>query len=261
MNKKEKKELKEEIIETKKLNREEVYLMMKYGVNAYMNSLFVFGPNSDCTKESLNLLTKFINIIKKESNIHKNMLKNYLLINLSESLEIMDSLDELNTKTVEYFYDAIDDILDACLTKEEIRAKHRRKNFDMLIETNEYDMQVAGLSLNFSDIKEYLNYPQDFWNYVMPKVTQIDSHYEEAGFFYNVLMKFDDENNLKDIRVFVPHIINLRTALVNVHEFKHAYDLYNLLGKKLEDDMVYEDRAISEEDKFTKQYVMNKLKK
>ena len=38
-----------------------------------------------------------------------------------------------------------------------------------------------------------------------------------------------DNNCLIDIKVFVPNVINLETAVINVHEFKHAYDLWKLI--------------------------------
>lgn len=255
MTKFEKKELKYEINELKKLNVEQNILIFKYLIEAHINALLTFGISNKVTKETIDLFKKYRKIIRREDNIYDYLLKNYKLIDINESIELLDLLDELNSKTVEYFYSIFDDILDACLSGEEIRAKHNKKNFDTLDETDEYEYLTKGLTINYDDIKQYLNYPNEFWNYVKNKTIILDSHQYEAEYFYKVLTKFEDEK-LKDIKIIIPNIINNNTANIVLYELKCAYYLYNLLDDCVDENNIYNN--ISREDVNYRQYVMKK---
>lgn len=109
---------------------------------------------------------------------------------------------------------------------------------------------------NFDVIKNFLSFPEDFWIYITPKIRFVDSLGDEKEIIYEALMHFDLNDCLDDIRVFVPFVINLKTALICIHEFKHAYDLFNLLGKKvLILDDIFEKDARDKENEFIKKYV------
>lgn len=108
-----------------------------------------------------------------------------------------------------------------------------------------------------TEIKEFLKFPDEFWNYIKNRIIYIDSSISDSEFFYNTLMKFDRENKLIDIKVIVPYAIDLKTTLVNIHEFKHAYDLYLNLGKTIDNEEKYEDSAVEMEKEFVKKYKKN----
>ena len=57
------------------------------------------------------------------------------------------------------------------------------------------------------------------------------------------------------IKICVPEVIDLKTAQIAIHEFRHAHDLY--LNKFFNDNL--EQEAMSEEQKFKENYY--KLKK
>lgn len=102
----------------------------------------------------------------------------------------------------------------------------------------------------------FLDFNDDFWNYIKSRIIYVDSNIKGNELFYNTLMKFDDDNKLIDIKVLIPYIIDLNTALVNVHELKHAYDLYLKLGEFIEDNTTqYEKQAIDKELEFQKKYI------
>lgn len=61
---------------------------------------------------------------------------------------------------------------------------------------------------------------------------------------WGVFPKVDSEGILRDIRVLVPEIVDTKTFLINIHEFTHAYELFNELGSVyLEDKENRELRA------------------
>lgn len=112
-------------------------------------------------------------------------------------------------------------------------------------------------SLNNSQIiiKQFLNYPDKFWHYIHSRIIYIDSTIPGNEMFYNTLMKFDDNNKLVDIKVFIPYIIDIKTARINVHELKHAYDLYLRLGQIIDADTdTFEEDAVVLEHQFVKKY-------
>ena len=86
-----------------------------------------------------------------------------------------------------------------------------------------------GLDLKDEDIKLFLNYPNTFWEFISSRTKYLNNYIENRD-FYGVYPKFDFNSCLIDIKIIIPKIINLATALINIHEFKHAYDLYNILG-------------------------------
>lgn len=255
MTKGEKKDLLYEINDIRKLNIEQNFLIFKYLIRTFFTSISNFGIESNVTKEVINLFNKYKKISKRENNIYDFLLKNYKIINISECFELIDSLDELNSKTVEYFYSAIDDILDACYTNEEIRAKHNKRVFKTLDETDEYEFETRCLLIKYNDIKEFLNYPGEFWNYISNRIIIIDSHQEESEYFYKILMKYEDER-LKEIKLIIPDLININTANIVLYELKCAYYLYNFLGNGIDEDIIYKE--ISKQDKKFKEYIMKK---
>lgn len=261
MDSNEKKLLKEDISDINSLNKDEFLLMIKYCLEAYIKSFLVFGNNSLVTQDSFNVFKEYINIIQERKKIVKFLLQNSKYIDFEEANELLISMEDLNEKTILYYYRVLDDIVDACDCKDEFRAQRINKDFNTLIETDDYCAEASGLIMTFDDVQRFLSYPDEFWKYVDKKITYIDSRKEKNDKFYSTLMRFDKNNCLIDIKVIVPYIINLKTALVNIHEFKHAYDLYNLLGQSIDEkDPIYEQSACNTEKIFVKEYVLKQFK-
>lgn len=250
----------EEIKDIRCKTVEEILLMLKYVIQAYIYSLFTFGANNKVTIDVKNIWNQFKQILREEKNIHKFILRNSDLISAEEVYDLLDKMSDVNDDTVEYYYNALDDILDACETKCEDRAAHYKRDFLTLIETDEYKIEASGLALNFDNIKEFLNYSQDFWNFVTPKIRMVDSRIKENEILYVTLISSDCNGLLQDIRVIVPEIVDLKTACINIHEFKHAYDLYLQMGKRVDESETHcEEDAVNLEKEFKKTYVLNKF--
>lgn len=236
------------------------YMFLNF-IGTYLISLINYG-NNYITKDSYNIYKQFRLIQKEEQKIHKFILKNSKNITFEKFSELIELLEQLNEETMIYYINALNDIITACQTKNELYAAHEKKNFDTLIDTDEYRIQVSGLTITKEEIKEFLNYPQEFWKYVETKIKRIDGSKKENEIFYVTLMKFDEDNKLlSDIKVLIPYVTDIKTAQVNVHELKHAYDLYQRLGQEIdENNPEYEESAISLEQEFRKKYVLKKFK-
>lgn len=235
------------------------YMLYNF-IGTYLISLINYG-NSDITKDSYNIYRQFRLIQKEEHKLHKFILKNSENMIFEKFLELIEILEQLNEETLTYYLNALNDIITACQTKNELYASHEKKNFDTLIDTNEYRIQASGLTITKEDIKEFLNYPEEFWKYVETRIKRIDGSKKENEIFYVTLMKFDENNKfLSDIKVLIPHITDIKTAQVNVHELKHAYDLYQQLGQEIdENNPEYEQSAMLLEQEFRKRYVLKKF--
>lgn len=246
----EKKILKKEIKDLHILNIEQVFLISKYILDAYIKSIITFGVNSVVTKENISLLYKYIRIYRREKNIYNYLLKHSIQIDLDECFNLIDLLDNLNSKTIDYFYSSIDDIIDACTLKEEIRIVHKKRFFSTLDETNEYEFITKCLTIQYCDVVEYLNYPNDFWNYIEEKIVECDSTIS-----HSVLTNYDN-NELKDIKVYIPKIKSKETAIKVLYELKYSYCLYNLLNNYVDEKNIFDNIDI--EDNEFKHYVINK---
>lgn len=106
---------------------------------------------------------------------------------------------------------------------------------------------------NLTLVKAFLNYPEEFWIFISSRIIYVDSTIPGNEIFYNTFMKFDSQNKLQDIKVMIPSIIDLNTALITTHELKHAYDLYLRLGQEIDEEHEsFEEDAIAVEKEFVK---------
>lgn len=254
-------ELEEEIRNIKKLNINQTLLTLKYVIEAYIKSFIIFGPSSKVTQEVKNIWCEFKKIIKEEKEIQDYILRNSTCINFYEAVELVDKLNEVNDDTIKYLYNSLDDILDACDTRFEGRMIQYPKSFKTLVETDEYRTSAVGLTLSFEDVKKYLNYTQEFWDYINPKIRRVSPDAPEKNKVYETIINAKSDDILLDMRVIVPTIVNLQTACINVHEFKHAYDLFQKLGQKInEKEIHYKEDAVDLEEEFKKVYVLKSFK-
>ena len=221
----------------------------------YVISKFIFSINSntELLKECFSLLKIYSEIIEYEMNLYDIIINNKVKIDYQECRIIMRRIGDLNKQTIMYFNYMISIIKDAYAKNEEIKLNYSNKDFKFINENNDYLNEVIGLTIDFDFEKNFLNYPDAFWNYIKSKIRFVDSRGDEKHILYETIMHFDENNCLDDMRVFVPKIINLLTALINVHEFKHAYDLYHLLGKQVTYDVTeFEETASQKEKEFIK---------
>ena len=163
MNSLEKKMIKEYINDIKGLNIEEKLLMFKYYLEAYIKSIITFGISHKVTVDTKMMWNNYLIIMDEEQKIFRFM-------EYDETAKYISLLDDTNSLTVKYYYNVFDDILDACDTSDSFRAEHSKKEFNTLIDTDEYRQEVVGLTIKLEDIMKFLDYPQEYWNYVNENV-------------------------------------------------------------------------------------------
>lgn len=114
--------------------------------------------------------------------------------------------------------------------------------------------EIKGLTLGTSDLFKYFK-GSDAYYYAQENAKIVDGG--DNLWLYGV--NIDEEHGiLRRYRMIVPPIKDLRTALINVHEYRHALDLFDLIGKEYPVENDFEERARAEEEKFVREYVRNK---
>ncbi len=120
---------------------------------------------------------------------------------------------------------------------------------------------VYGFSLSIDDVKNYLDYENSFWNYVEDKIKFIKNPYIDFDLkvlYYGVWYDLDENKNLKRLVICIPEIVDLKTAQIAIHEFRHAHDIFT---GNIKNNSELEEIARHEEDRFKNEYLAKKLSK
>lgn len=216
--------LRADISDLLKQNKEEKLFFLNDFINAYFLSLVNFGFNDKVTKDTVNIIKELNDIFNYEKEIFDFLYSHYKTINYEECCEFLDLLDEVNVKTYYYYSKLFNDIIVACQTKCRYRATRSNKDFDTLIESDKYEKIALGLSISYEDIKECLNYEDDFWHFIDNKIEFYDAHIVKNNKFVNKI--YDSSNILVNIELCLPLVVNYNTAIINYNALKEAYSLY-----------------------------------
>ena len=68
----------------------------------------------------------------------------------------------------------------------------------------------------------------EFWDYMSTRTKRINAPVESG--LWGTFTDNDIEGRITNIRILVPEIVDEKTLLVNIHEYAHAYELYQELG-------------------------------
>lgn len=253
-------ELTEDIKSMKKGSYEQMWLITMYSLESYFKSLFTFGSNNSITKDNLNVIREMFCILKTERKMLNFILKNLDMFDINATEDVVQMLDEINDKTVEYYYSIIEEIEDAVDLKEEYRGTRPTKNFSTLNQGNEYANEVKALALNKQAIKEFLDYEEEFWTYISDKdKTDIRVPYEEAKYLSFAIPLYDsDTGNVIDMKMYIPEIADLSSALLAIQTYEKAYGIWKCLGKQY----IPTEFTFEKQEKFKKNYLpsLNSIK-
>lgn len=208
---------------------EQMYLITLYSLSNYIKSLIAFGRKSQITKDNLRIIKEMFEILKTERKLLNYILRNADEIDSYSALLVIGLLDETNDKTVEYYYQVMDDIEEACEMNDERRGLRRKKNFPTLTQDIGYAEEVVALCENEDSLKNFLGYENDFWDYIKKKIKYIDTDIEiEKKASYAIPIY--DGNIVVDIDLLVPKVIDLPTALLALSLYTKAYKIYKSFG-------------------------------
>ena len=130
------------------------------------------------------------------------------------------------------------------------------KSMSSLITDGFIKKEVIGLTLSQEDLLSYYH-KEDAIYYLLNHTKILNTDLDDTSFYgcYTITYK----NILKEIKICVPPITNLKSMLINIHEYRHGIDLYPFLGKNYP-SYNYESSAKQEEINFQKTLSLRKGK-
>lgn len=226
--------------------------ILKYFLESYIKSIIIFGISNEVTKEAVRIYKELRKIQNKEYEIHGFLKKNALKMDEFATSEVLNILDDLNDKTIQYYYEALDDILTACDLKNEIYIKHKKKDFETLIETNKYQIIAASLLISYDDIKRLLGYEEAFWEYIEKR---LQFRNQDTYDKFKIDIKLDENNKLKDFTIILPYIVDIFSVKKCIELISYAYIIYTHIGKTMDDEKTLNTL---EEEKIN-EYILKKF--
>ena len=181
-------------------------------------------------------------------------------LDVGETWALLDDLDYANDQTITYLYSYLDNVDDACDAQAAWRAVWEKRSFEMLTETYDYRHRLCSLLLTFDDIKSFLDFPKEFWNFIEPRIdmkTDFDLPFEDAKSEYGLKKYLDGFGNVFNFRVTLPVITNLAKASFTVHSLQEAYNLFHKMRTCMpKKDLI--GPADETEERFKKVYMKTK---
>lgn len=100
-----------------------------------------------------------------------------------------------------------------------------------LIDEMNLGNEAIGLKLSREDLMQYFTF-EGFREYIESRVKVIpkDVPLEDGKDYYGVFVKDNERNEVQDIRLCVPEIVDLNTYLINAYLYEAAYNYYEFLG-------------------------------
>lgn len=253
---KEKINLLKEIIRLKSLSIPQTLSIMKECLKAYIYSYQTFGSDSIVTKEIVSIWDDFKDILKEEHLLLDYLYQNKDIIDFFKACTFIDRIELINEDTIEYYLDSIENMIVACDMQTKWRAKREVKSFLTLTEDTSYREELYDLTLTHTVIKDFFNYPNSFFEYMNSRTWLLDSMSIEEMSFCGINVK-EVNNSIADLKLFVPKIIDLETAIINIHEYRRAYEIYKRIGKEFSDTK-YIEEANQTVEEFKKEYILKR---
>lgn len=252
--------LKKDIKEIKIENILAKIMMCKEYIFLLIIVLIRKGLSNNYLEELIKIKDEYMAILSEENKLLNIILKNGINKDITSIDDLIGKLNDLADTTITYYYSLLDDIEKEIEFNRSYPYRRLPKSFKTLIETDEFKLMAHGLSLTIEDIKKYLGYNDDFWNYIQDKTKIIKDPYLDYDLkmhYYGVWYEFNERKELTKLIICIPEIVDLKTAQIAIHEFRHVHDIYT---SKIQEDSILEDIAKQEEDKFKTNYLKKKIK-
>lgn len=241
MDKYERRELKSDIRISKLDNFNHILEFLNVWFPALIKSTTTFGPNSNAVKETFKTIQEIRKINNAENSIYAYLNKHANVANNDAVGAYLEELFELSEKTFDYYLTFLDEILVACDLKQEHRIVREKKDFQTLIESNEFFSKLLEVLIDENELLKFINASKAFLDYVNEhnlRTVFIDYNDEKEREFIGVNYKTDNNGLIQDIKIFVPEIINLKTAKIYLYTCYQAFEVYKRLNKHLSDEEI-----------------------
>ncbi len=246
------------INEMKNGSFEQMCLTTIYSLSSYFKSLWAFGRKSQITKDNLNIIKEMFNILSTERTLLNYILKNINSFDINATQNVIEMLDRLNDQTVLYYYDTINGIEDAVDLNNERRGLRPRNYPPTLIQSDAYAGEVIALSENIESLKSFLQFEDEFWEFIKDKVKKVNTSVEVMEKMVYAIPIYNDKGIVVSLCLMLPCIYNLESALLAIKVYKKAYEIYKMIGKNFDSENLEDSLDLQEE--YKKEYLPRKAK-
>lgn len=254
----EKKELQQLINGMKNGSIEQMLLITVYSLKSYFGSLLAFGRKSKITRDNLNVIKEMFFILRNERTLLNFVLRNMDIIDIQAAQDVVWMLDDVNDKTVEYYYNVIEDIEDAVECNQEFRGLRPKLRFPTLIDESSYASEVIALCENFETLKSFLGFEDEFWTFIKDKTKKVDTSIEVMTKMTYAIPIYDENGIVVSVHLMLPKVSNLETALLAIKIYKKAYNIYKMIGMKYSAEV--DDGSLSLQEEYKNKYLPKKAK-
>lgn len=252
----EKEDLISDIKEMKNGSIEQMALVTYYSLGSYFKSLLAFGRRSTVTKDNLKVIKEMYHILRRENVLLNFILRNVDKVDVDAASNVVEMLDSLNDKTVEYYYSVIEDVEDACECKEERRGIRPKKSFPTLIQSDSYAKEVIALGEDLDSLKGFLDYEPEFWSFIKPNAKTANVNLETMSGMFYVVPIIDKDNTVCGVSLLVPEIVDLKSALLAIKLYEEAYRIYKYRGKVYQKD---EEQPSTLPKQYEEEFLQSKM--
>jgi hypothetical protein len=240
-----------EIKERIKLEKIEYYDMLK----SYLEYIFEGLKNGYFKYDQIQELFERLKSYKEELYEEIRYLE-LLLTNRDideEGLEqVLTQIDKSNEATYNYYEGYGDYYAAQSYTFSSMWIPDRR--IPSIFKNKELTDEIVGLVLTRDDINKFFANEREALDYISKHLVILKSKQEDS--YYRIYPEAE-KNILQGYRLCVPKIRDLSTALINVHGYKKAIDLYPYIDKPIPLSN-FDSDANEAEKSFVKDYVRNK---
>lgn len=227
MKEKEIEKLEKEIKTINSENLQNLMLLIKQSVSNLLNYMTNVKVQTDIPKQLIKIIFDFWAIIKEEKKIYDFLLLQAKYTQEEDVNNFLAEIADLNEQTFTYFYNYLNHIQNTIGCNQHFKNPQKRK-ITLLTESDEYQKKACNIVLTKDLIKELLDYEKEFWDFIESKTLIIPTEDFKVDWFYN-------DNNVEIVKVLVPEVRNLNTALINIQAFSSAYILYSSPNVKKSD--------------------------
>ena len=250
-------DLEKKIKSSKKESLENRIVMTLKAIEAHAAASFKFGSESNAARDALFAKKEFIRVLKEERSLFNFLLNNLHLVDLEAASAVINKLDDVKKKTTSYYNDVLTSIEKAAIEGNEKLVQTDEKDFTTLTETKSFREEVVALTENTQTVREFLNLPDSFWEFIKNKCTSIEMTHEGADIMSFVHPIYDAEGNIATLRMNVPRPTDLYTALIAIQSYIKAYYIYCAIGRP---NFVNDEHSINQaKNKYVK-YLGHKAK-
>ena len=236
---------------------DEILFYLKCFIISYSKAVRSFGFNDKVTKESFSALKECLSINKKEREIFYFILNNIKDMDSDAVEKYLNMLEDLSTDTILYYTELFENIEYISEIEDSNRFYRFKKKFNTLIEDDIYEFKALSMMLNNNTIKELLNYPQEFWDFIKPKVKVLNSSIEVVEHMTFVCPIYNDKKEIVDFIIAVPQVVDYDSALIAIRRYKDAFLYWSNFGKSI--DEISNNHDYSNENNSLRLYLKNKI--